>query len=185
MNSVRHGYFSLRLGRLNINHKTAFLDGPAYGALGVNTYPTEKPATQAPDYRVALAGHVGNPKTACSGYSICFAPKVIRAAFFPAEWKFPSLVTKIWLGFLTEEEARNGPGWTGWLDALRRERRAACLHTPRANLWIAAERLGQFAALLPDAKLDPAPGALVTRPSLKALCQPEYKSACRPTAMSQ
>ena len=62
----------------------------------------------------------------------------------------------LWLGFLTEDEARNVPGWTGWLDALAHERRAACLHTPSANLWIAAERLGQFAALLPDAKLDPA-----------------------------
>src|SRR4029434_6840365 len=60
-----------------------------------------------------------------------------------------------WAGFLSEDEAQNGPGWTVWLADLGRANRAAQLRTPQAALWIAAEQLPQFAALLPGAKLDP------------------------------
>ena len=62
----------------------------------------------------------------------------------------------VWLGFLSEEEAQAGPGWRDWLRALARERRVAQLHGPRATLWIAAERVAQFQALWPDARLEPA-----------------------------
>ncbi|HJU19749.1 MAG TPA: DEAD/DEAH box helicase, partial [Stellaceae bacterium] len=65
-----------------------------------------------------------------------------------------------WLGFLGEEEVAAAPLWRQWLDALARERRAAQLHLPLSpkgekKIWIAAERLPQFRALWPRARLDP------------------------------
>jgi len=90
-----------------------------------------------------------------------------------------------WLGFVTPREAEAGPGWTEWLGELTDEKRATRLEfspsvTPaeagvqgdrpdlaaldsrmRGNdrnkivLWVAAERLPQFAALWRDARLDP------------------------------
>ena len=67
----------------------------------------------------------------------------------------------VWLGFLGAEETQ--PAWSGWLAELARARRATRLCAPRATLWIAAERLPQFQALWPGARLDPviaAPGSL-------------------------
>ncbi len=61
----------------------------------------------------------------------------------------------VWLGFLGAGEARAVPGWSDWLAALARERRVTCLRAPRATLWIAAERLPQFQALWPEARLEP------------------------------
>ena len=61
----------------------------------------------------------------------------------------------MWLGSLTEAEARGAPAWSEWLDALAREKRAALLKTPQARLWIPAERLNQFKALWPEARLEP------------------------------
>ena len=61
-----------------------------------------------------------------------------------------------WLGCLGAEEAQAEPRWSGWLAELARDKRAARLHLPRATLWIAAERLPQFQALWPGARLDPA-----------------------------
>ena len=61
----------------------------------------------------------------------------------------------VWLGFLSEEEAQAGPGWRDWLLALARERRVAQLHGPRVTLWVAAERVAQFQALWPTARLEP------------------------------
>ncbi len=60
----------------------------------------------------------------------------------------------VWLGFLGAEETQ--PGWNGWLAELARARRVTRLSAPRATLWIAAERLPQFQALWPGARLDPA-----------------------------
>jgi ATP-dependent Lhr-like helicase len=57
-----------------------------------------------------------------------------------------------WLGFVTNEEAAAGPGWSDWLLALAAERRAARLG---GRLWIAAERLPLFGAMYPVAGLDP------------------------------
>ena len=62
----------------------------------------------------------------------------------------------VWLGFLGEAEVRAQPGWGGWLSDLARERRVTRLEAPRATIWIAVERLPQFRALFPEARLDPA-----------------------------
>ncbi len=62
----------------------------------------------------------------------------------------------VWFGFLSAAEAQAEPQWSDWLADLARDRRAARLYGPRATLWIAAERLPQFAALWPEARLDPA-----------------------------
>jgi ATP-dependent helicase Lhr and Lhr-like helicase len=61
----------------------------------------------------------------------------------------------LWLGSLTEAEARAAPAWTEWLDALAREKRVALLQAPQAKLWIPAERVNQFKALWPEALLEP------------------------------
>ena len=69
----------------------------------------------------------------------------------------------VWLGFLTVEEAEAQPGWRDFLAALARDRRAALLVSPRARLWVAAERLPHVAGLWPGARLEPpisAPPAL-------------------------
>ena len=62
----------------------------------------------------------------------------------------------VWLGFLTEDEAQKESGWTDWLAELGRERRAARIFVPQATVWVAAERLPQFDALWPGARLEPA-----------------------------
>jgi ATP-dependent Lhr-like helicase len=62
----------------------------------------------------------------------------------------------VWLGFLTMDEVQAQAGWSDWLAALSRDRRATRLQTPGAALWIAAERLPQVLALWPQAGLDPA-----------------------------
>ena len=61
----------------------------------------------------------------------------------------------LWLGSLTEAEARAASGWSEWLEALARDRRVARLKAPQATLWIPAERLVQFRAVWPEAKLEP------------------------------
>jgi ATP-dependent helicase Lhr and Lhr-like helicase len=55
----------------------------------------------------------------------------------------------VWIGYLTAEEAI---AWRGPLDELVRQRRVTRLRGPRLDIWIAAERLAQFQALLPDAR---------------------------------
>jgi ATP-dependent Lhr-like helicase len=61
----------------------------------------------------------------------------------------------LWLGCLTETEATATPAWSEWLEALAREKRVALLTAPGAGLWIPAERLSQFRALWPEARLEP------------------------------
>ncbi len=61
----------------------------------------------------------------------------------------------LWLGCLTEEEARATPAWGGWLEALAGEKRAARLTASGTALWVPAERLNQFRALWPKARLQP------------------------------
>jgi ATP-dependent Lhr-like helicase len=61
----------------------------------------------------------------------------------------------VWLGFLTEDEAAKQAEWSSWLETLSRQKRTALLPAGNKRLWIAAERVPQFHALFPDAKLDP------------------------------
>jgi ATP-dependent helicase Lhr and Lhr-like helicase len=69
-----------------------------------------------------------------------------------------------WLGFIAPAEAEAGHGWTEFLAALAREKRATRveigLSAPEGgegaiSVWVAAERLPQFAARWPEARLDP------------------------------
>jgi ATP-dependent helicase Lhr and Lhr-like helicase len=61
----------------------------------------------------------------------------------------------LWLGCLTETEARAQVEWSEWLGALARDKRVALLKASHAGLWIPAERLPQFHSLWPDAQLEP------------------------------
>jgi len=61
-----------------------------------------------------------------------------------------------WLGFFSAQEAEAEPVWSDWFAQLVRDRRVTRLTTRPAILWVAAERLPQFLALWPEAKLDPA-----------------------------
>jgi ATP-dependent Lhr-like helicase len=61
----------------------------------------------------------------------------------------------LWLGALSDEEARAKDEWQGWLKALAADKRVTCLDTGGAKLWIAAERLNQFKLVWPDANLLP------------------------------
>lgn len=61
----------------------------------------------------------------------------------------------LWIGCLTEEEIASAPEWSGWLAALARDRRATRVETGRTAMWVAAERLTQFHALFPKARLAP------------------------------
>jgi ATP-dependent Lhr-like helicase len=60
-----------------------------------------------------------------------------------------------WLGFLSTKEAQAKPDWSDWLTELARQNRVAKLHAPASTLWVTAERLPQFRALWPSAKLEP------------------------------
>jgi ATP-dependent Lhr-like helicase len=64
----------------------------------------------------------------------------------------------LWLGCLTDVEVARVPEWREWLKALAAESRVSCLQTPRATLWVAAERGGQFRLLWPDACWKPEVG---------------------------
>ncbi len=59
----------------------------------------------------------------------------------------------VWIGYLTAEEAT---GWSGLLSELVRQKRVTRLRGARLDIWIAAERLAQFQALLPHASQEPA-----------------------------
>jgi len=56
----------------------------------------------------------------------------------------------VWLGFVTDDEAKE---WTGWLRELAGQKRVSKLDN---RLWITAERLPQFRTLWPEASLAPA-----------------------------
>jgi ATP-dependent helicase Lhr and Lhr-like helicase len=61
----------------------------------------------------------------------------------------------LWIGCVSAEEARAVPEWEGWLAALARDNRMTLVDTGQARLWVAAERLTQFAALCPEARCSP------------------------------
>ncbi|MNZ10613.1 ATP-dependent DNA helicase RecQ [compost metagenome] len=61
------------------------------------------------------------------------------------------------LACITRAEAEANSGWVDWLRQLAKARRATCLQLDgKPALWLAAERLGQFQALYPQAALKPA-----------------------------
>jgi ATP-dependent Lhr-like helicase len=71
-----------------------------------------------------------------------------------------------WLGFLSAEEVQARPSWQAWLAVLAEAKRVGLLQPPAAALWITAERLPQFLAFWPAARLVPAivtPGASTAR----------------------
>jgi ATP-dependent helicase Lhr and Lhr-like helicase len=59
----------------------------------------------------------------------------------------------VWLGLLTEAEARQD--WKEWLIVLAQSRRAALLTTQGGVFWVPAERLPQIQAVYPDAVVEP------------------------------
>ncbi|MBN8727387.1 MAG: DEAD/DEAH box helicase [Xanthomonadales bacterium] len=62
------------------------------------------------------------------------------------------------IGFVTEGEAAAAAGWPAWLDALAAERRVTRLALPgeaATGVWVPAERLPQFDALMPQAVARP------------------------------
>jgi len=62
----------------------------------------------------------------------------------------------VWLGFLTDMEARSREGWTDWLDDLAKARRVTQLTTSHGmTLWAPAELLPHVRAVWPDAGLEP------------------------------
>ena len=61
----------------------------------------------------------------------------------------------LWLGFVTEAEARLDPAWANWLNALAADGRATRIAAPHATLWTSAERADEFRALWPDVRLEP------------------------------
>jgi ATP-dependent helicase Lhr and Lhr-like helicase len=62
----------------------------------------------------------------------------------------------VWLGFLTDAEAKAGAGWREWLEELAREKRVGQLRGPGGTTWITAERLPHFQALWTEAVTQPA-----------------------------
>jgi len=61
----------------------------------------------------------------------------------------------LWLTFLTADEATHTAGWSEWLAALARERRATRLDGPGGSLWVTAERLPLFRVLYPERQCAP------------------------------
>jgi ATP-dependent Lhr-like helicase len=68
------------------------------------------------------------------------------------------------LGFVTPDDVDRQPPWRGLLDSLALERRATCVwpgakddrsSADARSMWVAAERLPQFHAVYPDARLAP------------------------------
>ena len=80
----------------------------------------------------------------------------VRAEAWPAAANADELHDGlVWLGFLTAQEAQTDPRWSEWFAELVRQKRVAQLEAPGGALWIAAERLPQWRALWPTAKLEP------------------------------
>lgn len=62
----------------------------------------------------------------------------------------------VWLGFLTDAEAKAKAEWRRWLAELAREKRVGLIGGPGSSIWIAAERLPQLRALWPALQSQPA-----------------------------
>ena len=60
----------------------------------------------------------------------------------------------MWLGYVTEDEARAANPWGEWLKTLAADGRAARIVAPHATVWASAERANEVRALWPEARLD-------------------------------
>ena len=61
----------------------------------------------------------------------------------------------LWLTYLTPAEVQAGSGWDALLAELARQRRATLLCAGATRVWVTAERLPLFCALLPQARCEP------------------------------
>ena len=61
----------------------------------------------------------------------------------------------VWLGFLAAPDVEANAAWIDWLADLAGQKRVTQVGTARTTLWITAERLPEFQALWPQAKLEP------------------------------
>src|SRR5262249_8710898 len=61
----------------------------------------------------------------------------------------------LWLGCLTDAEAKTTPAWCDWLEALARRKTVTRLERTAGTLWAPAQRLNQFGSLWPEARLQP------------------------------
>src|SRR5271170_2345193 len=77
----------------------------------------------------------------------------------------------LWLGCLTEDEARATPDWSLWLEMLAGADRATRIQGPQGALWVAAERLNQVQSIWPHARMLPE----IRRPAdqIEAIWSPE------------
>jgi len=77
----------------------------------------------------------------------------------------------LWLTYLTPAEAAASEGWPALLEALAAQRRATLLSSGATRVWVTAERLPLFTALLPGAACTPrvvTPAAHAHRPGAEA-----------------
>jgi ATP-dependent helicase Lhr and Lhr-like helicase len=61
----------------------------------------------------------------------------------------------LWLGCLTEDEARADADWGLWLEMLAGADRATRILGPQGGFWVAAERLNQVQSIWPNARMAP------------------------------
>jgi ATP-dependent Lhr-like helicase len=135
----------------------------AFEALSARPYaflddaPLEERRTQA-----VMARRWHDPKSASElGRLDSHAIARVRAEAWPDPTNAEELHDALlWLGCLTDEEAKAASGWKDWLAMLAREKRVAHLTTGQAGLWVAAERLSQFEAVWPQTVRRPDAGAL-------------------------
>ncbi len=115
--------------------------------------PLEERRTQAVLSRRWLDPHSASDLGALDAAAI----ERVRAEAWPDAGNADELHDALcWLTFLTEAETGATPGWAGWAQELCASGRATRLSSGCVSLWVAAERLALFTALLPGAQLPPA-----------------------------
>ena len=78
------------------------------------------------------------------------------------------------LGFVTDQELQRESGWAAWAEELAETRRATRLVVGKTGIWVAAERLAEAQAALPNAPMAPE-----IRPVLDGREPPEPADALR------
>ena len=61
----------------------------------------------------------------------------------------------MWCGFVAASETVDNPHWSSLMHTLIESRRATRLQTDAGELWVAADRLPLFVAVIDSLKLDP------------------------------